>query len=79
MISNAVIIDWPRDFIRYPMNSADSLDFVGMARGWTFPTTAIPNTGSFTFVMSRNLGGMGKYVLSHLAHNYRYAFVKFIR
>jgi hypothetical protein len=50
-----------------------------MARGWSFPTTAIPNTGSFTFVMSRNLGGMGKYVVSHLAHNNRYAFVKFIR
>jgi hypothetical protein len=29
--------------------------------------------------MSRNLGGMGKYVVSHLAHNNRYAFLKFMR
>ena len=61
------------------MNSADRLDFVGMARGWSAPTTAILNVASLTFVMSGNLGCMGKDFVSHLANNNRVAFVKFVR
>ena len=61
------------------MNSADRLDFVGMARGWSAPTTAIPNVASLAFVMSGNLGCMGKDVVSHLANNNHDAFVKFVR
>ena len=79
MICNIVIIHRPRKFIRYPMNSVDRLDFAGMARGWSAPTTAIPNVASLPFVMSGNLGCMGKDVVSHLANNNRDAFVKFVR
>ena len=79
MICNTVIIHGLRKFIRYQMNSADRLDFVGMARGWSAPTTAIPSIASLSFVMSENLGCMSKDVVSHLANNNRDAFVKFIR
>ena len=60
MICNTVIIHPPRKFIRYPMNSADRFDFVGMARGWSAPTTPILNVARLAFVMSGHLGCRAK-------------------
>lgn len=70
---------WPRNTIGNSMDPADWLDFVDTPRGRSSPSTAVPNAGSITFVMSSNLCGMCKYIVSHLTNNNGYTFVKFIR
>ena len=79
MICNAMISHWPRNTIGNSMDPADWLDFVDTPRGRSSPSTAVPNAGSITFVMSRNLCSMCKYIVSHLTNNNGYKFVKFTR
>ena len=74
-----MISHWPRNTIGNSMDPTDWLDFVDTPRGRSSPSTAVLNAGSITFVMSRNLCSMCKYIVSHLTNNNGYTFVKFIR
>ena len=74
-----MISHWPSNTIGNSMDPADWLDFVDTPRGRSSSSTAVPNAGSITFVMSSNLCGMCKFIVSHLTDNNGYTFVKFIR